>query len=194
MGPSCALSPVDSERQAKQRAEAGLSYSVWAMSPNPFFGCIIYAPVSDVSAGLRIVRYSSYFPCTARSRFLSGIWSICERPPCFLDAAPAATWAHAHTHKEEIIERPFPQGKSVKQVTRETYHSARAIPRYIAAFEQVLLCPRQGRSTEVIAVAVKTSKRLVAVSWLGGLGSTPNPVGFRAILRRQETFGLIEGG
>ena len=65
------------------------------------------------------------------------------------------------THKKEIIERLFLQGKSVAQVMRETYHSAEAITRYIVAFKQVLLCQRKGLSTEEIAFAVKMSKRLV---------------------------------
>jgi len=65
------------------------------------------------------------------------------------------------THKKEIIERLFLQGKSVEQVMRETYHSAEAITRYIVAFKQVLLCHRKGLSTEEIAFAVKMSKRLV---------------------------------
>jgi len=65
------------------------------------------------------------------------------------------------THKKEIIERLFLQGKSVEQVMRETYHSAGAITRYIVAFKQVLLCHRKGLSTEEIAFAVKMSKRLV---------------------------------
>ena len=65
------------------------------------------------------------------------------------------------THKKEIIERLFLQGKSVEQVMRETYHSAAAITRYIVAFKQVLLCQRKGLSTEEIAFAVKMSKRLV---------------------------------
>jgi DNA-binding CsgD family transcriptional regulator len=38
------------------------------------------------------------------------------------------------THKKEIIERLFLQGKSVEQVMRETYHSAEAITRYIVAW------------------------------------------------------------
>ena len=66
------------------------------------------------------------------------------------------------THKKEIIERLFLQGKSVEQVMRETYHSAEAITRYIVAFKQVLLCQRKGLSNEEIAFAVKMSKRLVA--------------------------------
>jgi hypothetical protein len=41
------------------------------------------------------------------------------------------------THKKEIIERLFLQGKSVEQVMRETYHSAEAITLYIVAFKQV---------------------------------------------------------
>jgi DNA-binding CsgD family transcriptional regulator len=65
------------------------------------------------------------------------------------------------THKKEIIERLFLQGKSVEQVMRETYHSAEAITRYIVAFKQVLLCHRKGLSTAEIAFAVKMSKRLV---------------------------------
>ena len=65
------------------------------------------------------------------------------------------------THKKEIIERLFLQGKSVEQVMRETYHSAEAIIRYIVAFKQVLLCHRKGLSTEEIAFAVKMSKRVV---------------------------------
>ena len=66
------------------------------------------------------------------------------------------------THKKEIIERLFLQGKSVEQVMRETYHSAEAITRYVVAFKQVLLCQRKGLATEEIAFAVKMSKRLVA--------------------------------
>ena len=65
------------------------------------------------------------------------------------------------THKKEIIERLFLQGKSVEQVMRETYHSAEAITRYIVAFKQVLLCHRKGLCTEEIAFSVKMSKRLV---------------------------------
>ncbi len=65
------------------------------------------------------------------------------------------------THKKEIIERLFLQGKSVEQVMRETYHSAEAITRYIVAFKQVLLCQRKGLSSDEIAFAVKMSKRLV---------------------------------
>jgi hypothetical protein len=53
----------------------------------------------------------------------------------------------ALTHKKEIIEPLFLQGKSVEQVMRETYHSAEAITRQIVALKQVLLCHPKGLST-----------------------------------------------
>jgi predicted transcriptional regulator len=65
------------------------------------------------------------------------------------------------THKKQIIEKLFLEGKSVEQVQRETYHSPEAIHRYITAFKQVLLCRRKGLSCPEVAYAVKKSIRLV---------------------------------
>lgn len=65
------------------------------------------------------------------------------------------------THKVEIINKLFLEGKSVEQVSRETYHSPAAIHRYIMNFKQVLLCRRKALSIEEIAFAVKISKNLV---------------------------------
>ena len=65
------------------------------------------------------------------------------------------------THKRQIIEKLFLEGKSVGQVCRETYHSPEAVHRYITAFKQVLLCRRKGLSNGEIAFAVKKSLRLV---------------------------------
>ena len=61
------------------------------------------------------------------------------------------------THKVEIINKLFLEGKSVEQVSRETYHSPEAIHRYIMNFKQVLLCRRKGLLIEEIAFAVKIS-------------------------------------
>jgi hypothetical protein len=65
------------------------------------------------------------------------------------------------THKREIVEKLFLEGKSVEQVMRETHHSAEAVHRYIVAFKQVLLCRRKGLSCTETAFATKMSPRLV---------------------------------
>lgn len=65
------------------------------------------------------------------------------------------------THKKEIVEKLFLEGKSVETVMRETHHSAGAVTRYITAFKQVLLCQRRGLTEKEIAFAVKMSRNLV---------------------------------
>ena len=65
------------------------------------------------------------------------------------------------THKKQIIEKLFLEGKSFEQVQIETYHSPEAIHRYTTAFQQVLLCRRKGLSCTEIAYAVKKSIRLI---------------------------------
>lgn len=65
------------------------------------------------------------------------------------------------THKREIVEKLFLEGKSVEAVMRETHHSPEAITRYVSAFKQVLLCKRKGLSKGEIAFAVKMTPRLV---------------------------------
>jgi len=65
------------------------------------------------------------------------------------------------THKRIIIHKLFIEQKSVQQTSRETYHSLPAIQRYISAFRKVLLCQRNGMTTEEIAYATKMTPRLV---------------------------------
>ena len=65
------------------------------------------------------------------------------------------------THKKIIINKLFIELKTVQQTSRETYHSHKAIERYITAFKQILLCTQKGMNTDEIAFAVKKSKRLV---------------------------------
>jgi len=66
------------------------------------------------------------------------------------------------THKRQIIEKLFLEGRSVQDVCRQTHHSPEAVHRYIQAFKQVLLCQRRGLSVKEIAFAVKMSSRLVS--------------------------------
>lgn len=65
------------------------------------------------------------------------------------------------THKKIIINKLFMEGKTVQQVSRETYHSVQAIQRYIVAFKQILLCRQKQMTTEEIAYSVGKTKRLV---------------------------------
>ena len=65
------------------------------------------------------------------------------------------------THKKIIINKLFIEQKTVQQVSRETYHSIRAIERYIVAFKQILLCRQKGMNTEEIAFSVRKTVRLV---------------------------------
>jgi len=65
------------------------------------------------------------------------------------------------THKKPIIRKLFLEGKTVRQVSRETRHSPEAIHRYIRNFRQVLLCRQKGLDEKETAFAVKISKRLV---------------------------------
>jgi len=65
------------------------------------------------------------------------------------------------THKKIIINKLFIEQKTVQQVSRETYHSVRAIERYIVAFKQILLCRQKGMNTEEIAFSVRKTVRLV---------------------------------
>jgi len=65
------------------------------------------------------------------------------------------------THKKQIIEKLFLEGKAVGQVQRETNHSPQAIHRYIMAFKQVLLCQQKGMSVPETAFAVRMGPKLV---------------------------------
>jgi predicted transcriptional regulator len=65
------------------------------------------------------------------------------------------------THKKIIINKLFIEQKTVQQVSRETYHSVRAIERYIVAFKQILLCRQKGMNTDEIAFSVRKTRRLV---------------------------------
>ncbi len=65
------------------------------------------------------------------------------------------------THKKIIINKLFIEHKSVRQTSRETYHSPQAIQRYISMFRQVMLCRQKGMDTEQIAFATGRTKRLV---------------------------------
>ena len=65
------------------------------------------------------------------------------------------------THKKIIINKLFIEQKTVQQVSRETYHSVKAIERYIVAFKQVLLCRQKGMNTKEIAFSVRKTVRLV---------------------------------
>ena len=44
---------------------------------------------------------------------------------------------------------------------RETYHSAKAIERYITRFKQILMCYRKGMKLDEIAFSVNCTKKLV---------------------------------
>ena len=65
------------------------------------------------------------------------------------------------THKKIIIEKLFIEQKTVQQTARETYHSFRAIERYITSFKQILLCHRKGMNLDEIAYSVRKTKNLV---------------------------------
>jgi len=69
------------------------------------------------------------------------------------------------THKKEIVRKLFMEGKTVEDVSRETFHSPEAINRYIVAFKQVLMCRRKHLAIEQTAFAVKMSKSLVMEYW-----------------------------
>lgn len=65
------------------------------------------------------------------------------------------------THKAIIIEKLFVKQETVEQVIRETFHSARAIERYITSFKQILMCRRNGMSAAQTAFTVRKNERLV---------------------------------
>ena len=65
------------------------------------------------------------------------------------------------THKKQIIRKLFLEGKTVKQVSRETHHSPEAIHRYIRNFRQTLLCRQKKMDKNETAYAVNISERLV---------------------------------
>lgn len=65
------------------------------------------------------------------------------------------------THKKIIIEKLFVEEKSVQQVSRETYHSLRAIQRYIETFRKILICEKNNMNMEEKAYTVGISKRLL---------------------------------
>ena len=65
------------------------------------------------------------------------------------------------THKKIIIEKLFLEGKTVQQVSRETYHSLPAIQRYIGTFKKVLICKKNSFTTEETAYTVGHTVRLV---------------------------------
>lgn len=65
------------------------------------------------------------------------------------------------THKKIIIEKLFIEKKSVQQTSRETYHSFKAIQRYISKFKQVLICHKKGMKTQEIAQVVGNTSKLI---------------------------------
>jgi len=65
------------------------------------------------------------------------------------------------THKKVIIEKLFIEQRTVQQTMRETYHSAKAIERYITRFKQILMCYRKGMKLDEIAFSVNCTQKLV---------------------------------
>jgi DNA-binding CsgD family transcriptional regulator len=65
------------------------------------------------------------------------------------------------THKRIIIHKLFIEQKTVEAVAKETNHSFEAIQRYIGDFRRVLLCKKNGMTTEQIANVIRHSIRLV---------------------------------
>ena len=65
------------------------------------------------------------------------------------------------THKRIIIHKLFIEQKTVETVAKETNHSFEAIQRYIGDFRRVLLCRKNGMTTEQISNVIRHSKRLV---------------------------------
>jgi len=65
------------------------------------------------------------------------------------------------THKRIIIHKLFIEQHTVEQVARDTNHSYQAIQNYIGTFRQVVLCKKNGMSSDEIAFAIKRSRRLV---------------------------------
>lgn len=64
------------------------------------------------------------------------------------------------THKKEICQALFLEGKTVGDIMRETDHSEEAIHRYISMFKRVLTCRKKGLDQESTRYAVSISKRL----------------------------------
>jgi DNA-binding CsgD family transcriptional regulator len=67
------------------------------------------------------------------------------------------------SHKWIICRKRYLEGKSPDQIARETYHSLEAVDRYLAQFDRVRHCHRQGLSTIETAHILSCSLSLVEV-------------------------------
>jgi len=65
------------------------------------------------------------------------------------------------THKRVICKKSIQDRKATPDIARETYHSPRAVDRYLGDFERVRFCLKQGLSVEEAAFATQLSRSLV---------------------------------
>jgi len=66
------------------------------------------------------------------------------------------------THKRWICWKRHGEGKTSRQVARETYHSLEAVDRYWGQFDRIRHCRRQGLDAQQIAYVLGCSQALVA--------------------------------
>ena len=65
------------------------------------------------------------------------------------------------THKRIICWKRYAEGKEPDQVARETYHSLEAVDRYLAQYDRVRHCRKEGMEPEKIAYILNCSQGLV---------------------------------
>jgi len=65
------------------------------------------------------------------------------------------------THKRIICLLHYREGKEPNQIARETYHSIKAVDRYLERFARVRYCRRQGFDAAQTAMVLQCSQRLV---------------------------------
>lgn len=65
------------------------------------------------------------------------------------------------THKEQICRLYFQEGLQANEVARRTFHSLRAVDRYLSQYQRVLHCHQRGFPPQQIALTLNCSLRLV---------------------------------
>ncbi len=65
------------------------------------------------------------------------------------------------THKRIIVGKRYREGLFTDEIARQTYHSPEAVDRYLAQFDRVRHCRKQGLSIGQTAYTLNCSVRLV---------------------------------
>jgi hypothetical protein len=65
------------------------------------------------------------------------------------------------THKRIICKKRYLEGKEPSAIARETYHTIEAVDRYLAQYDRVRLCRREGMTPSETAYALNCSVALV---------------------------------